>query len=356
MNSEAYFPAEWHPQCGIQLTWPHADTDWNDCLDEISETFLQLAKAIVGHEHLLVVTPETWNVRVRLSERLTAEEMHRVIFCCCDTNDTWARDHGAISLLRPTPDGDVPELLNFKFNGWGEKFPSDLDDDITSMIAGQGLFHVPLTDYSDFVLEGGAIETDGADTLFTTSMCLLAPHRNQPLTQAELESRLKTMLHVERVVWIDHGSLLGDDTDGHIDTIVRCAPKDTLLYVGCDDPSDPQYADFQALKHQLQSVRTIDGRPYRLLRLPMPDPLYDNGTRLPATYANFLVINGAVIVPTYGQPAKDDMAATTISSAFPDREIIRIDATTVIRQHGSLHCLTMQYPDGVLVKPNPVNI
>ena len=356
MPNDTYFPAEWHYQSGVQLTWPHAGTDWKDCLDEITETFLQLAKAIASHEHLLVVCPDVWELRVLLSQHLTAEEMHRVLFCWCDTNDTWARDHGAITLLHPTPDGEVPQLLNFKFNGWGEKFPSDLDDAITSEVANHGLFHVPLTDNSDFVLEGGSIETDGLGTLFTTSMCLLAPHHNPSLTQAEIEERLKSMLCVDRVVWLDHGSLLGDDTDGHIDTIVRCAPDHTLLYVGCDDAGDPQYDDFLALEQQLQALRTIDGKPYRLLRLPMPTPIYDDGTRLPATYANFLVINGAVIVPTYRQPRNDDMAAATIAQAFPGREVIRIDATTVIRQHGSLHCLTMQYPDGVLVKPNPVNI
>ena len=356
MSRDIYFPAEWHPQSGVQLTWPHAGTDWRDCLDEITETFLQLAKAITGHEHLLVATPDVWGLRVLLSQHLTGEEMHRVLFCQCDTNDTWARDHGAITLLRHTPDGTVPLLLNFKFNGWGGKFPSDLDDAITEEVSNHGLFHVPLTDHTDFVLEGGAIETDGHGTLFTTSMCMLAPHRNQPLTQDEIEKQLKTMLYADRVVWIDHGSLQGDDTDGHIDTIVRCAPDDTLLYVGCDDAGDPQYDDFLALEHQLQTLRTADGRPYRLLRLPMPHPIYDDGYRLPATYANFLVINCAVIVPTYGQASNDDVAAAVIAQAFPGREIIPIDATTVIRQHGSLHCLTMQYPDGALVKPNPVNI
>lgn len=356
MKHGIFYPAEWHPQSGVQLTWPHAETDWQYCLDEITETFLQLAKAIAQHEHLLVVCPNVMDVRMQLSQRLTAEEMHRVLFCHCPTNDTWARDHGAITLLRPTPDGEEPLLLDFKFNGWGEKFPSFLDNAITCEIANHGLFHAPVADHTDFVLEGGAIETDGEGTIFTTSVCLLAPHRNQPLSQKEIECYLIDTLHADRVVWIDHGTLIGDDTDGHIDTIVRCAPKNTLLYVGCDDPSDEQYADFMALKRQLQSLRTRQGAPYSLLRLPMPQPLYEDGQRLPATYANFLVINGAVIVPTYRQPSLDTLAIDTIAQAFPDREMIPIDATTVIRQHGSLHCLTMQYPDGVLVKPNPINI
>ena len=356
MRQRTFFPAEWHRQSGVQLTWPHAATDWQYCLDDITETFLQLAKAIAHREHLLVVCPDVRAVRVLLSQRLTADEMHRVLFCHCLTNDTWARDHGALTLLECTDEGERLRLLDFKFNGWGGKFPSSLDDAITREIAAQGLFHPSVSDHSDFVLEGGSVETDGRGTLFTTSSCLLAPHRNQPLTRDEIEERLKTALHADRMVWIDHGRLTGDDTDGHIDTIVRCAPGDTLLYVGCDDPADEQYADLQALERQLQDLRTPDGEPYRLLRLPMPRPLFEEGQRLPATYANFLVINGGVIVPTYRQPDLDGQAARIIASAYPDREVIGIDATTAIRQHGSLHCLTMQYPDGVLVKPNPVNI
>ena len=356
MTHDYIYPAEWHPQSGVQLTWPHAETDWQYCLDEITETFLQLAKAIASHEHLLVVCPDVTDVRVQLSQRLTAEEMHRVLFCYCLTNDTWARDHGAITLFRHISDKEEPILLDFKFNGWGEKFPSCLDNAITSEIANQGLFYASVVDHTDFVLEGGAIETDGEGTIFTTSACLLAPHRNQPLSQEEIEHYLITTFHAKRVVWIDHGMLTGDDTDGHIDTIMRCAPNNTLLYVGCDDPADEQYADFMALEQQLQSLRTRQGAPYSLLRLPMPQPLYEDGQRLPATYANFLIINGAVIVPTYRQPSLDAQAIETIAQAFPGREMIPIDATTVVRQHGSLHCLTMQYPEGVLVKPNPINI
>ena len=218
--------------------------------------------------------------------------------------------------------------------------------------------------HQDFVLEGGSIESDGRGTIVTTSQCLLAPNRNQPLTQAEIEAELKRRLRAERVVWLDHGNLVGDDTDGHIDTIVRCAPDDTLLYVGCDDENDEQFADFQALEQQLKSLRTADGKPYRLLRLPMPEAIFEEGEtrneeretrneergarneergeRLPATYANFLILNGAVLAPVYGQPANDAEALRVIGEAFPDRDIIPIDARTIIRQHGSIHCLTMQ--------------
>ena len=200
----------------------------------------------------------------------------------------------------------------------------------------------------DFVLEGGSIESDGRGTIFTTSQCLLAPHRNQPLSRLEIEERLKEYLCAERVLWIDHGALTGDDTDGHIDTLVRIAPDDTLLYVGCDDPLDEQFAELRLMEEQLRTFRTIDGQPYRLLKLPMPRAIVESGERLPATYANFLVINGAVLVPTYAQPDLDQEALRIIGQAFHGREVVGIDCRSIIRQHGSLHCCTMQFPEGVL--------
>ena len=163
------------------------------------------------------------------------------------------------------------------------------------------------------------------------------------MTKEEIEERLKKDLCAERVVWIDYGSLIGDDTDGHIDTIVRTAPNDTLIYVGCDDKDDEQYEDFRQLEEQLKTFRTIEGKPYNLVRLPMPDSCVEDGERLPATYANFLILNGAVIVPTYNQKEKDDEAMRLIAEVFPGREIVGIDSRVIIRQHGSVHCCTMQF-------------
>ena len=199
-------------------------------------------------------------------------------------------------------------------------------------------------DRLDFVLEGGSIESDGCGTIITTSQCLLAPNRNQPMTKEQIEARLKADLCADRVLWLDYGNLVGDDTDGHIDTIVRLAPNDTLLYIASDDPDDEQFEDFRCLERQLKELRTASGEPYNLLRLPMPDAIIEDGERLPATYANFVILNGAVLVPTYGQPGKDAEAIRIIGGAFPDREIIGIDSRAVIVQHGSLHCCTMQFP------------
>ena len=336
-----HMPAEWEHQRMMQLTWPHSDTDWAYCLDDITDTFLTLAQTIARYEKLLVVTPHPHDTRKALADRMTDEELQNVTVCQCPTNDTWARDHGALTLLGTEPD-DM-RLLDFQFNGWGKKFEATLDNAINRHLTEAGVFDAPLIDHNDFVLEGGSVESDGKGNIFTTSQCLLAPNRNQPLTAEGIEEQLLQRLHANRIVWLHHGTLTGDDTDGHIDTIVRCAPQDTLLYVTCHDTADEQYDDFHALENELQALRTDEGQPFSLLPLPMPAAIFEDGQRLPATYANFVVINGAVIVPTYGQPDTDEEAQTIIGQAFPGRDIIGIDARQVIRQHGSLHCLTMQY-------------
>ena len=308
-------PAEWEPQWGVQLTWPHARTDWAPMLDEITATYEEMAREIRKREELLIVGEPS--------------------------NDTWARDHGFITLV---DDEGHTRLLDFKFNGWGEKFAAELDNAINRRIYDEGKVKGEYVDCLDFVLEGGSIESDGKGTIFTTTGCLLAPHRNQPMTKAQIEERLKQELHAERILWIDHGNLVGDDTDGHIDTLVRICPDDTLLYMGAGEPYDEQYEELRLMEEQLKTFRTLDGKPYRLMRLPMPRAIIFEGERLPATYANFLVINGAVLVPTYDQPDLDAEAMRVIGETFPGREIVGIDCRSIIKQHGSLHCCTMQYP------------
>ena len=362
-------PAEWEPQWGVQLTWPHEDSDWKPYLKEITATYIEMARAITRYEMLLVVAPDVELVRQQLSEAKI--DLQKVVFHQCPTNDTWARDHGFITCgvwnvecgVRSVECGmrNVEcgmKLLDFQFNGWGKKFEAEKDNAInkslyptlSSLLTPHSSLH-EYESHLDFVLEGGSIESDGKGTIFTTTDCLLAPNRNQPLTQQEIEEELKHRLHAERVLWIDYGHLEGDDTDGHIDTLVRIAPDDTLLYIGCDDQTDPHYEDLKKMEQQLTSFRTIEDKSYRLLKLPMPDPIYERGEmkdergeRLPATYANFLVINGAVLVPIYQQPEKDKEAIRIIQEAFPDREMIPIDSRTIIRQHGSIHCCTMQFP------------
>ena len=333
-------PPEWAWQSAMQLTWPHGDTDWREYLDDICATYVEMADAITRHQRLIVVTPEPAEVKAQLCKRLTECQMANVTLHCCPTNDTWARDHGFITVT----DGAHARLLDFRFNGWGEKFEAALDNAINRSLYINKVVEGEYVDHNDFVLEGGSIESDGHGTVLTTSQCLLAPNRNQPLSRQEIEQRLKDYLCADRILWIDYGHLEGDDTDGHIDTLVRTAPDDTLLYIRCTDESDSHYDDLKLMEEQLKTFRSADGQPYRLLPLPMPRPIYDGDDRLPATYANFVVINGAVIYPTYGQPDNDDEAARVIAEAFPGRELIGIDSRTVIRQHGSLHCCTMQFP------------
>ena len=318
--------AEWEPQSMVQLTWPHKDTDWAPILPEITAVYEEMAREIAKREPLLIVAPEG------LTSHLSPLTSYLLTLT---SNDTWARDHGFISV----EDNGNLILLDFCFNGWGEKFEAAFDNAINRHLYDQELVRGTYENHLDFVLEGGSIESDGKGTVFTTTCCLMAPHRNQPLTQAQIEDRLKQYLGAERIVWINHGSLIGDDTDGHIDTLVRICPDDTLLYIG----ADADHPDLLAMEEELRTLRTLDGQPYRLLRLPLPRPIYDVDDRLPATYANYLVINGAVLVPTYAQPDLDAEALRTIAIAYPDREIVPIDCRPVIRQHGSLHCCTMQY-------------
>ena len=350
-NSSYYLPSEWHQQVAVQLTWPHAKTDWAPYLEDIVHMEVRMADEITKREDLIIATPEKDAVRKLLAAQLSEQQLNRVKIVEMPTDDTWARDHGAITLLPRIEDGEKTGkniLLDFCFNGWGKKFPADNDNRITQNLNCSGAFEdyydYVIKDQLDFVLEGGSIESDGKGTVFTTSQCLLAPNRNQPLSKEGIEDYLKKVLCAERIVWLEHGNLIGDDTDGHIDTIVRIAPDDTILYVKCYDEKDEQFEDFDALEAQLKCLRTKEGKPYRLLPLPMPKAMYDEDDRLPATYANFLIINGAVLVPTYNQPDLDKKAINIIRQAFPDREIIGIDAQVAVRQHGSLHCLTMQFP------------
>ena len=322
-EKEFRWPAEWEPQSCVQLTWPHAHTDWAPILDDVLETYNTIASEIRKHEQLLIVGPPS--------------------------NDTWARDHGFITLVGNGSDKNCL-LLDFCFNGWGRKFEAELDNGINRRLYASGSLTGQYVDHLDFVLEGGSIETDGQGTVFTTSACLLAPNRNQPLTRKEIEQRLKEYLYADRVIWIDHGLLEGDDTDGHIDTLVRTAPDDTLLYIQCTDTNDPQYQELRLMEEQLSTFRTTNGLPYRLLPLPLPRPIYENGEKLPATYANFLVINDAVLCPTYAQPDLDAEALQVIGQAFPRRDIVGIDCRPLILQHGSLHCCTMQFPKQLITK------
>ena len=331
-----YLPSEWHEQTCVQLTWPHKDTDWNYMLPEIEKCFLALATEIAQRQKLIVVAPE----RPEILKNFPYEE--NLFFVESSTNDTWARDHAFITMLG---EDRKPLLLDFRFNGWGMKFAADKDNQINRNLFREGVFDGEYVSCKDFVLEGGSIESDGNGTLMTTSECLLSVNRNDWMKKDEIEAYLKKRFNLKQVLWIDHGYLSGDDTDSHVDTLARMCPDDTIAYVKCEDIQDEHYEALRAMEEQLKTFRTLDGRPYRLLALPMAEAVYDeDGERLPATYANFLIMNEVVLYPTYSQPVNDSKAAEVLAEAFPTREIIGVDCSAIIRQHGSLHCVTMQYP------------
>ncbi|MBO8087578.1 MULTISPECIES: agmatine/peptidylarginine deiminase [unclassified Marichromatium] len=338
-------PAEWEPQSGVMLTWPHDETDWVDQLTAVETLYAELAARISAFEPVLIVCRDPDHataVRARCEQ--AGAETERLRLATAPSNDTWARDHGPITVI--TGRGR-PLLLDFRFNGWGGKYPAGLDNRITRAVADQGTFGDCELEKCELVVEGGALETDGRGTLLAVSRTLLDPHRNPDHQRADIEQALAIRLGIRHFLWLEHGAISGDDTDGHIDTLVRFCAPDTLCYARSNDPEDIDYPELSAMERELQALRDPEGRPYRLVPLPSPRPVYDeDDERLPAGYANFLVINGAVLVPVYDDPA-DAEALAVLGECFPDREVIPIDARPLIRQGGSLHCITMQLPEGV---------
>lgn len=338
------FPAEWEPQSAVQLTWPHERTDWAPILHEVTPCFVTIAREIVKRENLLIVCRNATEVCCQLGEI----DERRIMFREMETNDTWARDHGGITVFTE----GQPVVYDFVFNGWGMKYAAYHDNLITRTLAAAETFAdgVRVVNMQPFVLEGGSLESDGKGTLLTTSECLESLNRNEYLNREQLEIHLKDIFGLDRVLWLENGYLSGDDTDSHIDTLARFCDPETIAYVQCTDETDEHFTELQMMEEELKGFRTVDGKPYRLLPLPMADHIVEEGKRLPATYANFLIINGAVLVPFY-RSEKDEIARKTLQIAFPDREIIGIDCRPLIKQHGSLHCVTMQYPLSVIHNP-----
>lgn len=335
-KNEIIFPAEWYSQSAVQLTWPHEKTDWAPILNEVIPCFVAIAKEVLKHEKLIIICPDASVVRAQLGEF----DEDSVRFVEVPTNDTWARDHGGISVF----DSTGPMIYDFVFNGWGMKFAAGLDNQITRHMLLKGMFarNVHVASMAPFVLEGGSIESDGKGTLMTTAECLLSINRNEYLSQGQIEEFLMNVFGLKQVLWLESGYLVGDDTDSHIDTLARFCSEDTIAYVKYAE-GDEHYDALFAMEEELKGFRQLNGEPYRLVPLPMADPVYWEGERLPATYANFLIINGAVLVPFYGSP-KDEVARQTLQEVFPEREVVGINCLPLIKQHGSLHCVTMQYP------------
>ncbi|MEN1929349.1 agmatine deiminase family protein [Luteimonas sp. MJ250] len=336
------FPAEWEPQSAILLAWPHAGTDWAERLGEVEETYIAHVAAITRFQRVLICVADD-DVEAYARARLASNriDMARVGFIALPYNDTWLRDTGPITLRA----GESFRLLDFRFTGWGGKFEAGEDDRLVQRLHETGIFIESSVQAIDFALEGGGIETDGKGTLLTTWRCL---HERHPQARREeLDAWLRDWLHQDRVLWLENGYLEGDDTDAHVDTLARFAPDDAIVFQACDDPADPHHAELSAMAAELAALRTVNGRPYRLFPLPWPQPVLDRGRRLAASYANYLVINGAVLMPAYDDPA-DDLAAAVLAEAHPGREVVQVPCGALIWQNGSLHCISMQLPAGLI--------
>lgn len=346
MSSQHFnrLPAEWELQDGVQLTWPHADSDWAPQLGSIVALFEELVGLLAGRGQVVIGAPQRDIGRLARRFEVLGVPSERVQLYPVRADDTWVRDHGPITVM--TEHG--PCLYDYQFTGWGHKYPAALDNDITANLYRQGAYPGAGYRLRDLVLEGGAIDSDGCGTLLTTSQCLLNPNRNPGLNQAELEAALREDFGVAKINWLHHGALQGDDTDSHIDTLARLCPDQRIAYQSCDVPEDSHYQELRLMEDELRAMTSASGEPYGLIPLPWPTAKYDaERRRLPASYANFLVVNGLVIMPTYDDP-RDSEALAQIAKAFPGYDVQGLDCSTAIIQHGSLHCLTMQLPQGVL--------
>lgn len=333
-------PAEWEEQSAVQLTFPHKNSDWAPYLDQVIPCFVEIATAIAQYQKVLIVCQNVEEVRNHVQH--IPED--RLILVEIPSNDTWARDHGAITIEE---DGELT-ILDFIFNGWGLKFASDKDNLINYQLFEKEIFKTNALFKVGMVLEGGGIESDGQGVIMTTTSCQLSPNRNPHLSVDDVEESFKEFFGTEKVLWLENGYLAGDDTDSHIDTLARFCDEKTIAYVKCTDPSDEHYEALSAMEKELQAFTDLNGQPYQLVALPMADACYDeDGQRIPATYANFTIINGAVLVPIYGEQ-QDEEALEILRSVFKDRTVIGIQCFPLILQHGSLHCVTMQYPAGVI--------
>lgn len=343
MNHGIRFIAEWENCRAVLLALPESHTDWECILEEARGQYRELIGAMTSHGvHCVVLTAN----KEEAAELLKECPREKLTLVETEYNDTWTRDYGPLSVERH---GRL-RALDFGFNGWGLKFASDKDNLVNLRMNEMGAYEPGVyRNERGFTLEGGSVDTDGCGTVLTTSQCLCSPNRNGGKGKEELNAILADRLGTEHVLWLDYGALAGDDTDSHIDTLCRMAPGNTILFTGCRDMDDPHFEDLLKMRAQLTLFRTPEGEPYNLVELPLPAAIYDEeGERLPASYANYLVTPEYIFMPVYDQPENDTLACHTVKVAFPDHEVVPVRCLTLIKQHGSLHCATMQLPDNLL--------
>jgi agmatine/peptidylarginine deiminase len=340
------FPAEWESQSAVLIAWPHKSGDFHNRLESVEKTYAFIATTITQYQKLIIVCRDDSHQQ-HIKSLLIND--HNITYIQAAVNDIWVRD----TVFLTVENDSQPQLLNFNFNGWGNKYPHHEDNALNHKLLAHNPFHGANYKDIDFILEGGSIESDGIDTLLTTRQCLLNPNRNKGFKQADIERQLMLHLGVKRILWVDQDNLSGDDTDAHIDTLARFCSATTIAYTSCENIHDRHYLSLKRMESQLQAFRTAANQPYQLIALPLPEPIHDEeGQRLPANYANFLIINNAVLVPTYDD-AMDEVAAQRLAGCFPNRKIIPTPCRPLVHQYGSLHCMTMQFPETVLNKDCP---
>ena len=334
-------PPEWAPHRGTWLSWPHKEASWPGRFAPIPLIFAEIVRHLVPHEEVHVLVGD------QDQETAAREVLHaamvpneRIFFHRHLTNDAWCRDYGP-NFLQRVHDGRREELvLDWGFNAWGGKYPPfDLDDVVPTRIAGE--LGLPVV-APGIVLEGGSIEVNGAGTLLTTEQCLLNPNRNPSLGRPEIEGVLRDFLGVRKILWLGDG-IEGDDTDGHVDDLTRFVAPGTVVTAVEDDPRDPNCAPLRDNLERLRGMTDQDGRPLRIVELPMPPPLYHEGQRLPASYANFYIANGVVLMPGY-DAARDAAARAVLERLLPGRRVVTIDCTDLVWGLGAVHCVTQQWP------------
>ncbi len=324
--------AEFEEQSFTQIVFPHKNTDWTCCLEEARNNFVNIINAIIKYQKCLVVCENVEETKSYF------EQNENLYFVEYETNDCWARDTSALSVEK---NGEI-ELLDFTFNGWGGKFEADKDTKMTQIISKHYSKKIKTI---DFILEGGGVESNGVDAILTTSECMLNKNRNSALDSIEITKRLNEYFGATKIHYLEHGYLAGDDTDSHIDTLARFVDEKTIMYVQPPkDKEDEHFSELSKMEDELKVIAREND--YKLIALPFCDAVYFDNERLPATYANFLFVNGAVLVPVYGV-SQDKDALKIFEDFFTDKDIVGIDCSTLIKQHGSLHCVTMNFANGV---------
>ena len=331
-------PAEWERQAAVWFAWPAREDLWDGVLPQVREQLAALYVLAARFQPVRVLCPRTVQAELKALMK-QAGDASAVSLYDYETDDVWCRDYGPLFLLNN--DGTDLCMTDWAYNAWGNKFPLQQKDNKASAWIGEQLGIERFA--FDMILEGGAIESNGAGQIMTTEAVLLNPNRNPEMSKAEVETHLSNGLGIDQVLWLN-GGLVGDDTDGHIDNLARFFNSDSILITAVSDSEDENHAILAENMCRVQAFRTTGGQPYSIVSLPLPEPVKINGERLAASYLNYLVLNGAVLVPTYGQARQDAEALTIIAECSPEREVIGFDCCSIVREGGAIHCMSQHQP------------